>query len=85
MGHRRRRLGGAQRGRIGPTMSVLVYLLGALLVAGVVIAILWFRDQRTGSIEDGIDEFHRELQALAPDAKPPLHNSGRPKSGGRSG
>jgi hypothetical protein len=66
-------------------MSALVFLLGALLVASAVVAVLWWRDRQTTSLEDGIDEFHRELQALAPDWKPTVRRSARPRNGGRPG
>jgi len=62
-------------------MSVLAYVLGAIIVAGVVIAVLWYREQKPSSLEDGIDEFHRELEALAPDWQPPERKSVRPKDG----
>ncbi len=66
-------------------MSVLAYVLGALLIAGTVIAVLWYRDQKPTSLSDGIDEFHRELEALAPDWQPPVSKSSRPKNGGHPG
>jgi len=75
-------------------VSVLAYVLGALLIAGAVIAVLWYREQKPTSLEDGIDEFHRELEALAPDwqpptpkpaARPPLPRGPRPKNGDRPG
>ena len=66
-------------------MSVLAYVLGAMLIAGAVIAVLWYREQKPTSIEDGIDEFHRELEALAPDWQPPVQKSTRPKNGDRPG
>jgi hypothetical protein len=53
-------------------MSVLAYVLGAAFLAGAVIAVLWYREQKPTSLEDGIDEFHRELEALAPDWQPPM-------------
>jgi len=62
-------------------MSVLAYVLGALLVSFVVMAVLWFREQRPSSLEDGIDEFNRELEALAPDWQPPVRKSTRPRDG----
>ncbi len=62
-------------------MTVLSYVLGALLVAGVVIGALWYREQKPSSLEDGIDEFHRELEALAPDWQPPVRKSTRPRDG----
>ena len=60
-------------------MTVLAYVLGALLVAGAVIGVLWYREQKPASLEDGIDEFHRELEALAPDWQPPVRKSTPPK------
>jgi len=62
-------------------MSVLAYVLGALLVSFVVMGVLWFREQRPSSLEDGIDEFNRELEALAPDWQPPVRKSSRPRDG----
>jgi len=66
-------------------VSVLAYVLGALLLSFAVIAVLWYREQKPTSIEDGIDEFHRELEALAPDWQPPVPKSSRPKEGERPG
>ena len=66
-------------------MSVLAWVVGALLVACAVIFVLWYREQRPKSLEDGIDEFHRELEALAPDWQPPVSKSTRPKNGGDPG
>ena len=66
-------------------MTTLAYVLGALLVAGAVIGVLWYREQKPSSLEDGIDEFHRELEALAPDWQPPVRKSTRPKNGDSAG
>ncbi len=66
-------------------MTVLAYVLGALLVAGAVIGALWYREQKPSSVEDGIDEFHRELEALAPDWQPPVRKSTRPTEGDSPG
>lgn len=66
-------------------MNVLAYLLGALLLAGIVIFVLWYREQKPSSLEDGIDEFNRELEALAPDWQPPVRRSARPKNDGPVG
>ncbi len=66
-------------------MSVLAYVLGALLIAGTVIAVLWYREQKPTSLEDGIDEFHRELQALAPDWQPPTPKTSVRPSGPKAG
>jgi hypothetical protein len=62
-------------------MSVLAYVLGALLISFVVMAVLWLREQRPSSLEDGIDEFNRELEALAPDWQPSVRKSTRPRDG----
>ena len=66
-------------------MTTLAYVLGALLVAGAVIGVLWYREQKPSSLEDGIDEFHRELEALAPDWQPPVRKSTPPKNGESAG
>lgn len=66
-------------------MTALAYVLGALLVAVAVIGALWYREQKPSSLEDGIDEFHRELEALAPDWQPPVRKSTRPTEGDSAG
>ena len=50
-------------------MNNVVFLLLALAVAAVVIAGLWWRDRRPPSVEEGIEAFHRELEALAPESQ----------------
>ncbi len=62
-------------------MSVLAYVLGALLISFVVMGVLWFREQRPSSLEDGIDEFNRAREARAPDWQPPMRKSTRPRDG----
>ena len=62
-------------------MTTLAWVLGALLVATCVIGALWYREQKPSSLEDGIDEFHRELEALAPDWQPPVRKSTPPRDG----
>ena len=47
-------------------MSSLVYLFVALALATMGSLILWYRHRRPRSLESGIDEFSRELRALAP-------------------
>ena len=66
-------------------MTVLAYVLGALLVAAAVIGVLWYREQKPSSVADGIDEFHRELEALAPDWQPPERKSTQPTEGESAG
>lgn len=47
-------------------MSSLIYLVVALALSIVGSLILWLRHRRPRSLEYGIDEFSRELRALAP-------------------
>jgi hypothetical protein len=47
-------------------MSALVYLLVAVSLSVIGSLILWYRHSRPKSLESGIDEFSRELRALAP-------------------
>ena len=47
-------------------MSSLAYLLVALALSIIGSLILWYRHRRPRSLEYGIDEFSRELRALAP-------------------
>ena len=48
-------------------MSNLLYLVIALALSGLGSLILWYRHRRPRSMEAGIDEFTRELRALAPE------------------
>jgi hypothetical protein len=47
-------------------VSSLIYLLVAMTLSIVGSLILWYRHRRPRSLEYGIDEFSRELRALAP-------------------
>jgi hypothetical protein len=47
-------------------VSSLVYLFVALVLSILGSMILWYRHRRPRSLESGIDEFSRELRALAP-------------------
>lgn len=47
-------------------MSSLVYLLVAVVLSVIGSLIIWYRYRRPKSVESGIDEFSRELRALAP-------------------
>ena len=51
-------------------MSALVYLLVAIALSIVGSLFLWYRHSRPKSLESGIDEFSRELRALAPKRDP---------------
>ena len=47
-------------------MSALVFLLAAVLISLVGSAALAYRHRKPRSVEWGIDEFRREMRALAP-------------------
>lgn len=50
-------------------MSNLLYLVIALALSVIGSLILWYRHRRPRSMESGIDEFSRELKALAPERR----------------
>jgi hypothetical protein len=50
-------------------VSSLVYLLIAVLLSVIGTLILWYRHRRPRSMEEGIEEFSRELRALAPERR----------------
>lgn len=50
-------------------MSNLVYLLAALSLSVIGSLALWYRHRRPRSMEFGVDEFQRELKALAPERR----------------
>jgi hypothetical protein len=52
-------------------VSNLVYLLLALVLSGIGWLILWLRHRQPTSVEYGIEEFNRELRALAPEERQP--------------
>ena len=49
-------------------MNNLLYLFIAVALSVVGSLILWYRYRKPRSVESGIDEFARELRALAPDS-----------------
>ncbi|HUW02557.1 MAG TPA: hypothetical protein VMW08_09425 [Acidimicrobiales bacterium] len=51
-------------------MNALVFLLIALVLSGIGSAVLVFRNRRPTSVESGVDEFRREMNALAPPERP---------------
>lgn len=57
-------------------MSSLAFLAVAVALSLLGSLILWIRHRRPRSLEAGIDEFSRELKALAPDRKPGEKRSG---------
>lgn len=48
-------------------MSGLVFLLAALALSVVGSLVLWLRHRQPTSLEQGIDDFSREMQALSPE------------------
>ncbi|MGI8686823.1 MAG: hypothetical protein ACR2MO_17325 [Acidimicrobiales bacterium] len=50
-------------------MSNLIYLLAALSLSVVGSLALWYRHRKPRSMEFGVDEFQRELKALAPERR----------------
>jgi hypothetical protein len=61
-------------------MSNLLYLLIALVLSGIGWFALWVRHRQPTSVEYGIDEFNRELRALAPE-RPPRGDGWRDRTG----
>ena len=57
-------------------MSNLLYLVIALALSAIGSLILWYRHRRPRSMEAGIDEFSRELKALAPERREGEQRSG---------
>ena len=61
-------------------MSVLLYLLVAVLISLIGSMVLWLRARQPTSMDAGIEQFRRELQALAPDP-PPVRRDDRTGEG----
>jgi hypothetical protein len=49
----------------------LLWVVGAVVFSAVVISLIWLRNRKPTSMEAGINEFSRELRALAPDTRGP--------------
>jgi hypothetical protein len=49
-------------------MANLVYLAGVIVVSALISIVIVLRNRKPTSMEAGIDAFHRELKALAPEA-----------------
>ncbi len=47
-------------------MSNLLFLLAAVLVAAIGIAVLWARSRGPRTVDSGVDGFNRQMQALSP-------------------
>ena len=53
-------------------MTNLLFLLAAVAVAGLGIAVLWARSRTPRSVDSGVDCFNRQMDALSPpDRRPP--------------
>lgn len=50
-------------------MSNLIYLVAAVVLSLAGSLLLWLRHRKPTSLESGIDEFQRELRALAPERR----------------
>jgi hypothetical protein len=62
--------------------STLAWIVGAAVAAAVIITVIVLLSRRPKSMEDGIEEFSRSLQAVAPNHR----SGGRPVQGqSRSG
>ena len=63
-------------------MSNLLYLGFAVVLSAVGVLWIYLRNRKPTSLNAGIEEFQRELRALAPERRP---ESGRPESRGGPG
>ena len=61
-------------------MSNLLYLLAAVLLSAAGCVVIWLRHRKPSGLEAGIEEFSRELRALAPD-EPQRSQRGREPEG----
>jgi hypothetical protein len=53
-------------------VSNLLFLLAAVVVAALGIAVLWARSRAPRSVDSGVDGFNRQMDALSPrDRRPP--------------
>ena len=57
-------------------MTNLLYLGIAIVISGLAILVLWYRNRKPRSLQSGIEEFQRELRALAP--QPPRREQSGP-------
>jgi len=64
--------------------STLAWIVGAAVAAAIIITVIVLVSRRPKSMEDGIEEFSRSLQAVAPNQRPgarPVQGQGRPGAG----
>lgn len=47
----------------------LAFLLVAVVVSGIGITVLWMRNRGSTSLDQGVEEFQREMRALSPDKR----------------
>ena len=47
-------------------MTNLLFLLAAVVVAAIGIAVLWARSRGPRTVDSGVDGFNRQMQALSP-------------------
>ena len=62
-------------------MTILVYLLVPLVIVLVASFVMWARNRQPTSLQSGVDDFRREMQALSPDTlKAPRPRDARPST-----
>ncbi len=61
-------------------MANLLWVVGALVASSLLISVIWLRNRKPSSMEAGIEEFSRELRALAPETR---QSEGRMSRGDR--
>ncbi len=52
-------------------MTNLLFLLAAVVVATLGIAVLWARSRAPRSVDSGVSGFNRQMDALSPRDRPP--------------
>ena len=53
-------------------MSNLLFLVAAVAVAAIGIAVMWARSRSPRSVDSGVEGFNRQMEALSPrDRRPP--------------
>ncbi len=53
-------------------MSNLLFLVAAVVVAAIGIAVMWARSRSPRSVDSGVEGFNRQMEALSPrDRRPP--------------
>jgi hypothetical protein len=50
-------------------VSNLAFVIGAVLLSALGTFIIWFRHRKPRSMQSGIEEFAKELKALAPERR----------------